>query len=76
MTHIDNTPNVQECPCVPRVSRLPRCLFTVQCCLSLSGRLDEISIPQLSSVKSQPRTGHTREPDPTHNELKHTIKLA
>ena len=23
--------------------------------------------------KSQPRTGHTREPDPTHNELKHTI---
>ena len=22
--------------------------------------------------KSQPRTGHTREPDPTHNELKHT----
>ena len=22
---------------------------------------------------SQPRTGHTREPDPTHNELKHTI---
>ena len=21
---------------------------------------------------SQPRTGHTREPDPTHNELKHT----
>ena len=25
------------------------------------------------STKSQPRTGHTREPDPTHNELKHTI---
>ena len=24
-------------------------------------------------AKSQPRTGHTREPDPTHNELKHTI---
>ena len=24
-------------------------------------------------LKSQPRTGHTREPDPTHNELKHTI---
>ena len=24
------------------------------------------------SLKSQPRTGHTREPDPTHNELKHT----
>ena len=24
-------------------------------------------------TKSQPRTGHTREPDPTHNELKHTI---
>ena len=24
-------------------------------------------------IKSQPRTGHTREPDPTHNELKHTI---
>ena len=23
--------------------------------------------------KSQPQTGHTREPDPTHNELKHTI---
>ena len=23
--------------------------------------------------KSQPRTGHTREPDPTHNELTHTI---
>ena len=23
-------------------------------------------------LKSQPRTGHTREPDPTHNELKHT----
>ena len=23
-------------------------------------------------TKSQPRTGHTREPDPTHNELKHT----
>ena len=23
--------------------------------------------------KSQPRTEHTREPDPTHNELKHTI---
>ena len=23
--------------------------------------------------KSQPRTGHTRGPDPTHNELKHTI---
>jgi hypothetical protein len=25
-----------------------------------------------SCFKSQPRTGHTREPDPTHNELKHT----
>ena len=24
-------------------------------------------------IKSQPRTGHTREPDPTHSELKHTI---
>ena len=24
------------------------------------------------ALKSQPRTGHTREPDPTHNELKHT----
>ena len=24
------------------------------------------------ATKSQPRTGHTREPDPTHNELKHT----
>ena len=23
-------------------------------------------------VTSQPRTGHTREPDPTRNELKHT----
>ena len=23
-------------------------------------------------TKSQPRTGHTREPDPTHNELKHS----
>ena len=27
----------------------------------------------LTPTKSQPRTGHTREPDPTHNELKHTI---
>ena len=23
-------------------------------------------------LKSQPRTGHTREPDPKHNALKHT----
>ena len=22
---------------------------------------------------TEPRTGHTREPEPTHNELKHTI---
>ena len=28
---------------------------------------------RLFNTKSQPRTGHTREPDPTHNELKHTI---
>ena len=30
-------------------------------------------IRPLTTTKSQPRTGHTREPDPTHNELKHTI---
>ena len=27
---------------------------------------------ELSDTKSQPRTGHTREPDPTNNALKHT----
>ena len=26
----------------------------------------------LYSPNAQPLTGHTREPDPTHNELKHT----
>ena len=30
------------------------------------------SVRSQISTKSQPRTGHTREPDPTHNELKHT----
>ena len=30
-------------------------------------------VPGIRPSKSQPRTGHTREPDPTHNELKHTI---
>ena len=44
-------------------------------------KLSEIHFPKsplhverpTSDHKSQPRTGHTREPDPTHNELKHTI---
>ena len=31
------------------------------------------SISPVFDSKSQPRTGHTREHDPTHNELKHTI---
>ena len=26
----------------------------------------------MNSNLCKPRTGHTREPDPTHNELKHT----
>ena len=30
------------------------------------------SVRSQISTKSQPRTGHTREPDPTHNELKLT----
>ena len=37
---------------------------------------DCVGIPtgySTQSAKSQPRTGHTREPDPTHNDLKHTI---
>ena len=29
-------------------------------------------LPQISTTDTRARTGHTREPDPTHNELKHT----
>ena len=32
----------------------------------------EVNSREYLPFKSQPRTGHTREPDPTHNELKHT----
>ena len=33
-------------------------------------------ITEETLFKSQPRTGHTREPDPTHNALKHTTHTA
>ena len=32
----------------------------------------EVNSREYLPFKSQPRTGHTRKPDPTHNELKHT----
>ena len=34
--------------------------------------MNQVNSREYLPFKSQPRTGHTREPDPTHNELKHT----
>ena len=34
--------------------------------------MHQVNSREYLPFKSQPRTGHTREPDPTHNELKHT----
>ena len=34
--------------------------------------MNQVNSREYLPFKPQPRTGHTREPDPTHNELKHT----